>query len=50
MTSVLASWKDIAQYVGKGIRTVQRWERELGLPGEEPTKDQNRASWQFRLR
>lgn len=32
MTSVLASWKDIAQYVGKGIRTLQRWERELGLP------------------
>jgi hypothetical protein len=28
----LTSWKDIAQYVGKGIRTVQRWERELGFP------------------
>ena len=28
----LTSWKDIAQYVGKGIRTVQRWERDLGFP------------------
>jgi hypothetical protein len=32
MTSVLASWKDIAQYVGKGVRTVQRWEHELDFP------------------
>jgi hypothetical protein len=30
--AVLASWKDIAEYLGKGTRTVQRWERELGLP------------------
>ena len=32
MTSVLASWKDIAQYVGKGVCTIQRWELELDLP------------------
>jgi hypothetical protein len=32
MTSVLTSWKDIAQYVGKGVRTVQRWESEFGFP------------------
>jgi hypothetical protein len=30
--SVLTSWKEIARYVGKGVRTVQRWEEELGLP------------------
>jgi hypothetical protein len=30
--AVLTSWKDIAHYVGKGVRTAQRWERELGLP------------------
>jgi hypothetical protein len=30
--TVLTSWKDIAEYLGKGTRTVQRWERELGLP------------------
>src|ERR1700722_18812589 len=29
---VLTSWKEIAQYVGKGVRTVQRWEYDLGLP------------------
>ncbi|MEO5741674.1 MAG: serine/threonine-protein kinase, partial [Vicinamibacterales bacterium] len=26
------SWKEIAAYLGRGIRTVQRWEREEGLP------------------
>jgi hypothetical protein len=28
----LDGWKDIAAYVGRGVRTAQRWERELGLP------------------
>jgi len=28
----LNGWKEIAAYFGKGVRTVQRWERELGLP------------------
>src|SRR5258707_2278995 len=28
----LDSWKEIAEYLGRGIRTVQRWEREEGLP------------------
>ena len=32
MPNILTSWKEIAQYVGKGVRTVQRWEREAGLP------------------
>jgi hypothetical protein len=32
MTSILTSWKDIGKYLGKGTRTVQRWERQLGLP------------------
>jgi hypothetical protein len=32
MTPVLTSWKEIAQYVRKGIRTVQRWERDFGFP------------------
>jgi hypothetical protein len=30
--NLLASWKEIAGYVGKGVRTVQRWEIELDLP------------------
>src|SRR5262249_18310689 len=33
---VLNSWKEIAQYLGRGIRTVQRWERKLGLPVRRP--------------
>jgi TolB-like protein len=28
----LESWKEIAGYLGRGVRTVQRWEREEGLP------------------
>jgi len=32
LESRLDSWKEIAAYLGRGIRTVQRWEREEGLP------------------
>src|SRR6476659_3973988 len=28
----LDSWKEIAGFLGRGVRTVQRWEREEGLP------------------
>lgn len=28
----LNSWKEIARYMGKGVRTVQRWEKDFGLP------------------
>ena len=28
----LNSWKQIATFLGRGVRTVQRWERELQLP------------------
>jgi hypothetical protein len=30
--NVLNGWKDIASYLGKGVRTVQRYERECQLP------------------
>lgn len=33
---LLACWKDIAKYLGKGVRTVQRWEQEFGLPVRRP--------------
>lgn len=33
---VLNSWKEVASYLGRGVRTVQRWERELGLPVRRP--------------
>jgi hypothetical protein len=29
---VLQSWKEIASELDRGVRTVQRWERTLGLP------------------
>ena len=28
----LDSWKEIAAYVNRGVRTVRRWEREEGMP------------------
>jgi hypothetical protein len=28
----LDSWKEIAAYLKRGVRTVQRWERTSGLP------------------
>ena len=34
--SFLSGWKAIANYLGKGVRTVQRYERELGLPIRRP--------------
>src|SRR5215467_3985857 len=33
---ILNSWKEIAQYLGRGVRTVQRWEKDLGLPVRRP--------------
>lgn len=30
--AVLNSWKEIASFLNRGVRTVQRWERELQLP------------------
>jgi hypothetical protein len=34
--NILNSWKEIANYLGRGVRTVQRWERDLGLPIHRP--------------
>ena len=31
-TNTFNSWKEIALYLGRGVRTVQRWEAELQLP------------------
>jgi len=33
---LLSSWKEIAAFFGKGVRTVQRWEATLGLPVHRP--------------
>src|SRR5215831_20549512 len=33
---IISGWKDIATYLQKGVRTVQRYEREIGLPVRRP--------------
>ncbi len=33
---MLSSWKEIAHFFGKGVRTVQRWEKTLDLPIRRP--------------
>ncbi len=38
MSSALTCWKEIASYLGKSVRTVQRWERELDLPVRRPNE------------
>ena len=35
-SEILNGWKEIAHYMQRGVRTVQRWERELGLPVRRP--------------
>lgn len=30
--TILNSWKEISAYLGRGVRTAQRWEREQGMP------------------
>ncbi|MGO8791865.1 MAG: hypothetical protein ACLQVL_31380 [Terriglobia bacterium] len=29
---VLAGWKEMAAFLGRSVRTVQRWEKQMGLP------------------
>ena len=37
LAGILSGWKDIARYLGHGVRTVQRYERDLGLPVRRPS-------------
>jgi len=45
---ILNSWKEIAAYLGRGQRTVQRWERELGLPAHRPRGKERSAVFAIR--
>ena len=38
MSAALSSWKEVAAYLGKGVRTVQRWEQQFGLPIRRPNE------------
>jgi len=35
-SEIIKSWKDIASYLGVGIRTAQRWTHDRGLPVKQP--------------
>jgi uncharacterized damage-inducible protein DinB len=37
MDQILSSWKEIAAFFGRGVRTVQRWEKDKGLPVFRPS-------------
>jgi hypothetical protein len=36
-SDVLNSWKEVSNYIGRGVRTVQRWEKDFGLPVRRPS-------------
>ena len=36
---ILSSWKEIAAYLNRGVRTVQRWEMNYKLPVRRPEGD-----------
>jgi len=38
-----SGWKEIANYLGKGVRTVQRYEGEMGLPIHRPARKSSAA-------
>ena len=41
---VLNSWKEIASYLGRGVRTVQRYERDFRLPIRPAARQGSRRS------
>ena len=45
---LLNSWKEIAAYLDRGVRTVQRWEIQLGLPVRRPWGKNRSAVIAFR--
>ena len=36
---ILSSWKELARYTGRGVRTLQRYERRFGLPVRRLSND-----------
>jgi hypothetical protein len=43
MKRTLQSWKQIAGYLGRGVRTAQRWE-DLGLPVRRPLPESRKSA------
>jgi len=48
VTPRLNSWKEIAEYVGRNVRTVIRWEQEGGLPVHRVPVGHRRAVFAYR--
>lgn len=46
-SGLLSSWKEIAAFLNKSVRTVQRWEKELGLPLHRPVSANQRVVLAF---
>lgn len=46
--NVLNSWKEISSYIGRGVRTVQRWESLYGLPVHRPAGRDRSAVYALR--
>jgi predicted DNA-binding transcriptional regulator AlpA len=44
---VLHCWKEIADYLSAGVRTVQRWESEFKLPVRRPRGSKRSAVLAF---
>jgi hypothetical protein len=47
MRVILSSWKEIAKHLGKGVRTVQRWERELDMPIYRPLPERKQIIFAY---
>ena len=44
----LDSWKEIAVYLGREVRTAQRWEKREGLPVQRHVHAKASSVWAFR--
>ena len=44
----LESWKEIAAYLGKGVRTVVRWEKSEGLPVHRHLHDRRSSVFAYK--
>ncbi len=44
-TDRLDSWKEIAVYLGRDVRTAQRWERREGLPAHRHCHPKGNSVW-----
>ncbi|MDO8835761.1 MAG: hypothetical protein Q7V01_09190 [Vicinamibacterales bacterium] len=45
---LLDGWKAVADYLGKSVRTAQRWKNELGLPVHKPSGREGENVFAFR--